>query len=255
MIGFDDKRWNVPIWRGDRADPVRLSPADIVLMAANKTRLTAPPSPKPPTAMRLMFRHLRCRAFCNAQSAHEIAARDILRDTTGLPVTCSHELSSALGGPRRAVTAVLNARLINLLDQLIAATKFIMKQQGLDCPLMVVKGDGSLLESGYARTRPVETVLSGPAASLSGAAFLADTESALVADIGGTTTDIAFLHNGAPRLKSEGAFVGGWQTMVEAAEIRTCGLGGDSEVTHVARGRISGLNLGPRRACRCRLWR
>jgi len=186
--------------------------------------------------------------FATRNPAHETAARDILRETTGLPVTCSHELSSALGGPRRALTAVLNARLINLLERLVTATEIIMKQQGLTCPLMVVKGDGSLLESGFARTRPVETVLSGPAASLSGAAFLAGTDSALVADIGGTTTDIAFLQNGAPRLKSEGAYVGGWQTMVEAAEIRTCGLGGDSEVTPVSRGRISGLRLGPRRA-------
>ena len=186
--------------------------------------------------------------FATRNPAHEIAARDILRNKTGLPVTCSHELSTALGGPRRALTAVLNARLINLLERLIAATEIIMKQNALACPLMVVKGDGSLLESGFARTRPVETVLSGPAASLSGAAFLAGADSALVADIGGTTTDITFLYNGAPRLKSEGAFVGGWQTMVEAAEIRTFGLGGDSEVTHVARGRKSGLNLGPRRA-------
>jgi len=186
--------------------------------------------------------------FATRNPGHEIAARDILRETTGLPVTCSHELSSALGGPRRALTAVLNARLVNLLERLIAATESIMQKQGLTCPLMVVKGDGSLLESRYARTRPVETVLSGPAASLSGAAFLAGTQSALVADIGGTTTDIAFLHNGAPRLKSEGAYVGGWQTMVEAAEIRTSGLGGDSEVTPVLRGRVSGLNLGPRRA-------
>ena len=186
--------------------------------------------------------------FATRNPAHETAARDILRETTGLPVTCSHELSSALGGPRRALTAVLNARLINLLERLVTATEVIMKQRGLTCPLMVVKGDGSLLESGFARTRPVETVLSGPAASLSGAAFLAGTDSALVADIGGTTTDIAFLQNGAPRLKSEGAYVGGWQTMVEAAEIRTCGLGGDSEVTPVSCGRISGLRLGPRRA-------
>ena len=186
--------------------------------------------------------------FATRNPTHEIAAREILRDTTGLPVTCSHELSSALGGPRRALTAVLNARLVNLLERLIAATETIMEQLGLACPLMVVKGDGSLLDCSYARARPVETVLSGPAASLCGAAFLAGTDSALVADIGGTTTDIAFLHDGAPRMRSEGAYVGGWQTMVEAAEIRTCGLGGDSEITHAARGRKSGLNLGPRRA-------
>ena len=85
--------------------------------------------------------------FATRNPAHEIAARDILRDTTGLPVTCSHELSSSLGGPRRALTAVLNARLINLLEKLIASTETIMRQKGLTCPLMVVKGDGSLLES------------------------------------------------------------------------------------------------------------
>lgn len=87
--------------------------------------------------------------FATRNPAHETAARDILRETTGLPVTCSHELSSALGGPRRALTAVLNARLINLLERLVTATEIIMKQQGLTCPLMVVKGDGSLLEFGF----------------------------------------------------------------------------------------------------------
>ena len=186
--------------------------------------------------------------FATRNPAHESRTRDLLRDLTGAPVTCSHELSSSLGGPRRALTAVLNARLINLLDRLVAATEGIMADEGLSCQLMVVKGDGSLLESGYARSRPVETVLSGPAASLAGAAFLAGTRTAMVADIGGTTTDIALLQNGAPRLKPDGALVGGWQTMVEAADIRTCGLGGDSEVTPVGRGTTGGLALGPRRA-------
>ena len=186
--------------------------------------------------------------FATRNPAHESRTRDLLRDLTGAPVTCSHELSSSLGGPRRALTAVLNARLINLLDRLVAATEGIMADEGLSCQLMVVKGDGSLLESGYARSRPVETVLSGPAASLAGAAFLAGTRTAMVADIGGTTTDIALLQNGAPRLKADGALVGGWQTMVEAADIRTCGLGGDSEVTPVGRGTTGGMSLGPRRA-------
>ena len=186
--------------------------------------------------------------FATRNPRHEIEARDILRQITDLPVTCSHELSSSLGGPRRALTAVLNARLINLLERLIKATQNIMTHQGLSCPLMVVKGDGSLLEADFARNRPVETVLSGPAASLSGAAFLAGTKTALVADIGGTTTDIAFLHEGTPRLKADGAIVGGWQTMVEAAEIRTTGLGGDSEVNVIMQGRQGGITLGPRRA-------
>jgi N-methylhydantoinase A/oxoprolinase/acetone carboxylase beta subunit len=82
----------------------------------------------------------------------------LLREITGLPITCSHELSSSLGGPRRALTAVLNARLINLLERLINATQNIMSQQGLTCPLMVVKGDGSLLQADFALSRPEETV-------------------------------------------------------------------------------------------------
>lgn len=186
--------------------------------------------------------------FATRNPAHESRARELLGELTGAPVTCSHELSSSLGGPRRALTAVLNARLINLLDRLVAATEGIMTTEGLSCPLMVVKGDGSLLQAEYARSRPVETVLSGPAASLAGAAFLAGAGTAMVADIGGTTTDIALLQNGAPRLKADGALVGGWQTMVEAADIRTCGLGGDSEVRPVSRGTGGGLVLGPRRA-------
>ncbi|MEK9745144.1 MAG: hydantoinase/oxoprolinase family protein, partial [Candidatus Puniceispirillum sp.] len=186
--------------------------------------------------------------FATRNPVHETATRDAVRRLTGLPVTCSHELSSSLGGPRRALTAVLNARLVNLLERLIAGTQAIVTGTGLCCPLMVVKGDGSLLEADFARNRPVETVLSGPAASLSGAAFLAGATSAIIADIGGTTTDIAILNQGAPRLKADGAHIGGWQTMVEAADIRTTGLGGDSEVQPIQRGRAGGLTLGPRRA-------
>ena len=186
--------------------------------------------------------------FATRNPEHESAARSILRDITGLPVTCSHELSSSLGGPRRALTAMLNARLINLLERLIEATSEQMTALGLSCPLMVVKGDGSLLNADFARTRPVETVLSGPAASQAGAAFLAGANTALVSDIGGTTTDIAYLRDGAPGLNADGAFVGGWRTMVEAADIRTSGLGGDSEVTPQSRGLEKGLLLGPRRA-------
>ena len=186
--------------------------------------------------------------FATRNPEHEMAAREILRSVTGLPVTCSHELSSSLGGPRRALTAMLNARLINLLEKLVAATADQMTECALKCALMVVKGDGSLLEADFARSRPVETVLSGPAASQAGAAFLAGAKTALVSDIGGTTTDIAYLRDGVPALNGDGAYVGGWRTMVEAADIRTSGLGGDSETLPLSRGRQKGLSLGPRRA-------
>ena len=186
--------------------------------------------------------------FATRNPAHEVRVREMIGELAAAPVTCSHELSSSLGGPRRALTAVLNTRLIDLLDRLVVATESIMTDIGMDCPLMVVKGDGSLLAADYARSRPVETVLSGPAASLAGAAFLTGRKSALVADIGGTTTDIALIRFGAPLLTGDGARVGGWQTMVEAADIRTSGLGGDSEVVPAERVTGRRLQVGPRRA-------
>jgi N-methylhydantoinase A/oxoprolinase/acetone carboxylase beta subunit len=95
--------------------------------------------------------------------------------------------------------------------------------------------------------RPIETILSGPAASLVGARHLTGLDDAIVSDIGGTTTDIAVLAGGRPKLDPDGATVGGMRTMVEAVAMRTHGLGGDSEV-RIEEGRLeAGLLLGPRR--------
>ncbi|WP_210528947.1 hydantoinase/oxoprolinase N-terminal domain-containing protein [Rubellimicrobium arenae] len=184
--------------------------------------------------------------FATRNPAHENAVRDLARRVTGLPVTCSHELSSGLGGPRRALTAVLNARLIGLIDRLVAACEGHLRAIGIQAPLMVVRGDGALMAAQVAHEKPIETILSGPAASVAGAAWLAREPIALVSDIGGTTTDVCLLRDGRPSIDPDGARVGPWRTMVEAVAMRTWGLGGDSEV-HLLPGLDGGLNLGPRR--------
>ncbi len=184
--------------------------------------------------------------FATRNPGHEIAARDLIRAETALPVTCSHELSAALGGPRRALTAVLNARLIGLIDRLITACEAHMAARGIPGRLMVVRGDGALIPAALAREKPIETILSGPAASIAGASWLTGQTDALVSDIGGTTTDICLLRDGRPAIDPDGARVGPWRTMVEAVAMRTTGLGGDSEV-HVEDGLDGGLRLGPRR--------
>lgn len=178
---------------------------------------------------------------------HELAARDFLRARTGLPVTCSHELSDGLNGPKRSVTALLNARLIAMIEELVATTSRILESRGIDAPIMVVRGNGSLVSTEFVRDRPVETILSGPAASLVGAAHLAETDDAIIADIGGTTTDIAVLRGGLPEFGAQGATVGGHQTMVEAVMMHTHGLGGDSEVGLAERAVGAQLLVGPRR--------
>ena len=183
--------------------------------------------------------------FAVRNPAHERSARERIIKKTGKPVTISSELSSALDAPRRALTAVLNARLISRISDLIEAVRTAMSDFGIDCPLMVVKGDGTLALADQVALRPIETVLSGPAASLVGAASLSGLKTFIMSDMGGTTTDLGVLIDGRPRVRQDGAAVGGWRTMVTAVDITTVGLGGDSEVRFAMNGQMS---IGPERA-------
>jgi N-methylhydantoinase A/oxoprolinase/acetone carboxylase beta subunit len=178
---------------------------------------------------------------------HELAAAEVIRNVTGKPVTLSHHLSARLNGPKRAVTAVLNARLISIIDGLVHTTRRALDERGVHAPLMVVRGDGSLVSAAFVRERPIETILSGPAASLVGAAHLTGLDDAIISDIGGTTTDIAVLRGGVPEVSPDGATVGGHQTMVSAVAMHTHGLGGDSRVRHDERAVGAHLFIGPRK--------
>ncbi|MGC1497719.1 MAG: hydantoinase/oxoprolinase family protein [Sulfitobacter sp.] len=185
--------------------------------------------------------------FATRNPAHELRAAARVAEITGRPVSSSHQLSAKLNGPKRAMTAVLNARLIGMIDRLIGRTEDTLKGLGITAPLMVVRGDGALISSAQARERPIETILSGPAASLVGAKWLTGTDFALVSDIGGTTTDVALLKDGRPAIDPAGARVGPYRTMVEAVAMRTTGLGGDSEVNFISEGLTGGVTLGPKR--------
>ncbi|WP_171206528.1 hydantoinase/oxoprolinase family protein [Ruegeria sp. HKCCA0235A] len=185
--------------------------------------------------------------FATRNPAHELEAARIISERTGAPVTCSHHLSAKLNGPKRAVTAVLNARLIGMIDRLIGRAQDQLHALGISAPMMVVRGDGALMSAEQARERPIETILSGPAASIVGARWLTGADNALVSDIGGTTTDVALIRDGKPAIDPAGAQVGGFRTMVEAVAMRTHGLGGDSQVHVATEGLRGGVFLGPRR--------
>lgn len=185
--------------------------------------------------------------FATRNPEHEQRVAELVRDITGCPVSASYQLSAKLGGPKRALTAVLNARLIGMIDALIGRAEDELRNIGIDAPMLVVRGDGALMSSAQARQRPIETILSGPAASIVGARWLTGMDHALVSDIGGTTTDVAMLKDGRPMIDPDGARVGAFRTMVEAVAMRTTGLGGDSEVHFVGEGLRGGVTLGPRR--------
>lgn len=189
---------------------------------------------------------------------HEITASKILQAISGKPVTMGRELTGRLDAVRRAATAALNAGLVVIIGNLLDAVKTAADRSGLGhCRLMVVKGDGSLVSEEWAREKPIETVVSGPAAGLVGARLLArgflspEERNLWVLDVGGTTSDLALVRDGLPAVNPNGAKVGAWETMTMAVETRTRGLGGDSLVTLGSQAQIT---LGPRRVLPlCRL--
>jgi len=182
--------------------------------------------------------------FGTRNSSHENKLKAMVTEITDMPVICGHELASSLGAPRRALTAALNARMIPPIKELIASVTEILERHKVTAPLMIVKGDGSLASLANAIEKPIGTVLSGPAASVIGACELSGLKNAIIADMGGTTTDIAIVSNGQPELCKDGATIGDWQPMVEAVRVNSIGLGGDSEVRF---GGHKGLMIGPRR--------
>ncbi len=175
---------------------------------------------------------------------HELRLRDLIGELTDRPVTCGHELASGLDAPRRALTVALNARMVPIIHELIRSMQKIMQDKRIEAPLMMVKGDGSLINVETALKQPVGTVLSGPAASVIGASALSGAGNAIIVDMGGTTTDIAIVKDGQPELGFDGVRIGDWHPMVEAVRVFSLGLGGDSEVGFSGK---TGIEIGPRR--------
>ena len=230
-----------------------LATDDVVYLAGGHDGLGNEVAPLDEAAAReaIVVRKDRVEAFAVSgyfsvrNPAHELRVSGLVEELAGAPVTCGHELTSQLNAVRRATTVALNAHLIAPLAELLAAVQATLARRAIDAPLMVVKGDGSLVRAGFAMRRPIETVLSGPAASVVGAWHLAGRRDVWTVDVGGTTTDIAALKGGWPVLNVDGARVGGWRTMIQAVDVHTTGLGGDSHVRVSPNGELS---IGPQRA-------
>ena len=182
--------------------------------------------------------------FSCYNSAHEERAREIIRRVSDLPVIAAHELSEELGVHERTNTAIINGRLLPIIDDFLNDVTFMLSKQRIDAKIMVLKGDGTMMGVQSARLRPVETIMSGPAASAMGGRFLSDREDCLVLDMGSTSSDIAHLRKGLPRIASEGAIIGDRKTMVRSIDVLTIALGGDS---HIRRGKRDPILIGPRR--------
>lgn len=174
----------------------------------------------------------------------EHKAARILAEQTGLPVVCASELFTGLSSLERAASALLNAGLLPVTRDFLHAVTAAFLQRGIHARVMIVRSDSSLMGREHSASHAVETLLSGPAASALGAAALTGCKQAVVVDIGGTTTDVALIEDGAPLLSGDGIRVGKWKTLVRGLFATSFALGGDSVVRW---DKNSTLSLGPAR--------
>ena len=168
--------------------------------------------------------------FSPLNPEHEQQAFEAIASITDLPIILAHNLSKKLNSIERATTVTLDASLVAVQHDFINEVREALHVRGIDAPLMVVRGDGTLMSADIADRYAVETIHSGPAASAIGGRFLTGREMALVVDIGGTTTDIVLIDEGQVIVNEDGATVGAYRTAVKAANIRSFAMGGDSQL-------------------------
>ncbi|GAK58758.1 hydantoinase/oxoprolinase [Candidatus Vecturithrix granuli] len=179
--------------------------------------------------------------FSPRNPAHEQSMFASLKDRADY-VTVGHRLSGQLNFPRRIATAYYNSAVWRIYNRFADAIEQSVQELGLQASAHILKADGGTMPMTIAKKFPVESILSGPAASIMGIIALCDIhEDAVILDIGGTTTDIAIFVGGAPLIEPQGIALNGHHTLVRALKTRSIGIGGDSAL------RLSehGLTVGP----------
>lgn len=144
-------------------------------------------------------------------------------------ITLSHQVGG-LGLIDRESAAIINATLAGLARAIVASLVQAFHELAVDAPVFISQNDGTLISTERAAAFPIFTCSAGPTNSIRGAAFLTGLDEAVVADIGGTTTDIGFLTQGFPRETNMPTLVGGVRTNFRMPDVLSIGLGGGSVV-------------------------
>lgn len=168
--------------------------------------------------------------FSSVNNAMELRAETIIRDA--LPdaaITLSHRIGK-MGMLERENASIMNASLADLAQNVIRSFEDALQQLEITAPFYISQNDGTLMSAERVKNYPVLTFASGPTNSMRGASYLSGISNAIVADIGGTTTDIGVLVNGFPRESSLSVDIGGVKTNFRMPDIIAVGLGGGSLV-------------------------
>ena len=156
------------------------------------------------------------------QQIHAIAEKQ------GLPVSMASDITKLYGLTRRTRTAAINASILPKMIMTANATESSVRAAGVDVPLMIMRGDGGVMEISEMRKRPILTALSGPAASVMGSLMYLRASNAIYFEVGGTTTNIGVIKNGRPGV--DYAKIGGHDTYINSLDVRILGCAGGSMV-------------------------
>lgn len=170
----------------------------------------------------------------------ERAAEIIKAEMGDVAITLSHNIGR-IGLLERENAAVMNASLAEMSSRVVNSFRLALKELNITAPFFISQNDGTLMTSEFVEKYPVLTFASGPTNSMRGAAYLSGQKNALVADIGGTTTDIGMLNNGFPRESSVTVDIGGVRTNFRMPDVMAIGLGGGSLVIQDG----DGVRIGP----------
>lgn len=167
--------------------------------------------------------------FSGRNALHELMISEYINDRyPDTEVTLGHQVSSYLNFPRRCATTWLTAATKNAYENFIQQINYVLEKYNISCPVYIMKADGGVIPIQAADHLPAETVYSGPAASTVGAAALTgESQSAVVMDIGGTTTDLSLVLSGVPLTASKGLIIKELMTHVKSLAMRAVPLGGD----------------------------
>jgi len=181
--------------------------------------------------------------FSTRNPCQETELREIVCDQLR-HVSLGHRMSGHLNFPRRIATTYLNESIWDIYQRFVQQVLHFVHERGINVPIYILKADGGTFEISQSMEFPVQTILSGPAASIMG--ILTTTgclSDAIALDIGGTTTDIAVFADGVPLFESFGVTIEGHKTLIRGLKTRSIGVGGDS----VVRLQNEQISIGPQR--------